>query len=205
MNLIAIVDNIEQIIETMWGDPNRWDDHQRRIFRVFLTLSNRDRQAGYSLERLDLYESAVNPGQGNIEKSKTNPLAMTRDSLIVIQGPLYRADTFAFREYKLTTKEKPVFAVPFMGYSGPKTINVEYYDGGSKKNRRRHLPPLSIKTTKHAIGYLPEKPVTLLNSDRSPPAGLLLLMELEREGIGYIRAKVFSPRIADLLIQTCLH
>ena len=32
MNLIAIVDDIEQIIEAMWGDPNRWDDRQRRIY-----------------------------------------------------------------------------------------------------------------------------------------------------------------------------
>lgn len=151
MNLIAIVDDVEQIIETMWGDPNRWDDRQRLIFKVFLTLSNKDRQAGYSLERLDLYEDAVNPGQGSIDKSETNPLAMTRDSLIVIQGPLYRADTFAFREYKLTTQEKPVFAVPFMGYSGPKTIDVEYYEGEAKRDRRRHLPPLSIRTAKYAI------------------------------------------------------
>jgi len=30
MNLIAIVDEIEQIIETMWGAPNRWDDRKIR-------------------------------------------------------------------------------------------------------------------------------------------------------------------------------
>ena len=117
---------------------------------------------------------------------------MTRDSLIVIQGPLYRADTFAFREYKLTTKVKPVFAVPFMGYSGPKTIDVEYHEGAEKRDRRRHLQPLSIKSAKHAIAYLPENPVQTLSSDRSPPAGLQMLEELEREGIGYIRAKYFN-------------
>jgi hypothetical protein len=193
MNLIAIVDDVEQIIETMWGDPNRWDDRQRLIFKVFLTLSNKDRQAGYSLERLDLYEDAVNPGQGSIDKSETNPLAMTRDSLIVIQGPLYRADTFAFREYKLTAKEKPVFAMPFMGYSGPKTIDVEYSDGTVTKDRRRHLPPLSIRTAKHAVAYLPETPVALLASDRSPPADLVMLEELEAKGAGFVRRKYFNP------------
>ena len=193
MNLIAIVDDVEQIIETMWGDPNRWDDHQRRIFRVFLTLSNRDRQAGYSLERLDLYEPAVNPGQGSIEKSKANPLGMTRDSLVVILGPLYRADAFAFREFELTDEEQPVYAVPFKGYSGPKTIDVEYSDGAVIKDRRRHLPPLSIRTAKHTVAYLPETPVALLTSDRSPPADLVMLEELEAKGTGFVRRKYFNP------------
>jgi len=192
MNLIAIVDETEEIIETMWGDPNRWGDWQRRIYKVTLTLSNDDRQEGYSLERLDLYEAAVNPGDGSIQESGVNPFGITRDSLILITGPLYRADTFAFREFTLTKEEKTVFAVPFMGYSGPKTIETEYYDGSVKVDRRRHLAPQSIKTVKHAIGYLLENPIRPLSSDRSPPAGLVMLQELEEYDAGTIRDKYFS-------------
>ena len=192
VNLLAIVNDIEQIIETMWGDPNRWDDWQRRIFKVTLNLSNLDRKVGYSLERLDLYEAAVNPGDGSIPKSETNPLGLGRDVLIVIKGPLYRADTYAFREFELSEEEKPVFAVPFQSYSGPKTIDVEYYDRGTKVDRRRHLPALSVKSAKHAIGYLPEDPIAPLSSDRSPPARLMILKELAENDAGTIRDKYFS-------------
>lgn len=192
MNLVAIVNDVEQIIETMWGDPNRWDDWQRRIYKVNLALSIHDRQSGYALERLDLYEASVNPGDGSIRKSEENPWGISRDSLIVITGPLYRADTFAFREFKLTDEEKPAFAVPFKGYNGPKTIDIEYYDGEIKKDRRQNLPPLSIKTIRHAIGYLPEDPIRPLSSDRSPPVGLEILSELKGDDSHFIRYKYFE-------------
>ena len=68
MKLTAIVNETEEIIETMWGDPNRRDNLQRRVYKLFLTHSNHDRENGYSLERLDLYELAVNPGNGSIQK-----------------------------------------------------------------------------------------------------------------------------------------
>jgi hypothetical protein len=192
LNLVAIVNDIEQIIETMWGDPNRWDDWQRRIYKVNLALSTRDRQAGYSLERLDLYEAAVNPGDGSIRKSDENPWGITRDSLIVITGPLYRADTFAFREFELTDVEKPAYAVPFIGYSSAKTMEVEYYDGETKKDRRRNLPPLSVKTARHAVGYLPEDPIRPLSTDRSPPVGAEILSELQEDGSAFVRRKYFE-------------
>ena len=191
MNLIAIVNNTEQIIETMWGDPNRWDDWQRRIYKLYLTLSAQDQREGYSLERLDLYEAAENPGQGSIEKSVANPLGISTDSLIVIKGPLYRADTFAFRAHELTDEQRPVQAMPFKGYSGSKTIDVEYYDGEGKKDRRRQLPPLSLKTAIHAIAYLPEGPLEILSSDRSPPAGLAMMKDFAEYGAGVVRKKYF--------------
>ena len=192
MKLVAIVNDVEQVIETMWGDPNRWDDWQRHIYKVNLTLSIHNRRSGYALERLDLYEAAVNPGDGSIRKSDENPWGITRDSLIVITGPLYRADTFAFREFKLADEEKPAFAVPFKGYSGPKTMDIEYYDGEIKKDRRQNLPPLSIKTARHAIGYLPEDPIGPLSNDRSPPVGVEILSELQEDGSAFVRRKYFE-------------
>lgn len=191
MNLIAIVNKTEEMIETMWGDPNRWDDWQRRIYKIFLTLSERDQLEGYSLECLDLYEAAENPGDGSIQKRGISPLGITTDTLIVVKGPLYRADTFAFRAYELTHEEKSVLAVPFAGYNGPKTMKVEYFDGEVKKDRRRQLPPLSIKTATHAIGFLPEKPIDLLNSDRSPPASLPILKDSAEFGSAFVRKKYF--------------
>jgi hypothetical protein len=191
MNLIAIINQTEEIIETMWGDPNRWDDLQRRVYKLFLTLSNHDRENGYSLERLDLYEAAINPGEGSIRKRGTFPFGITQDSLILIVGPLYRADTFAFRDYELTEEEKSVLAIPFQGYNNPKTIETEYYDGEAKKDNRSQLRPLSIKTATHAIGYIPEQPVNIVGDDNSNQVALNILKDLDLRGIPYIRKKYF--------------
>ena len=127
MNLIAIVNETEEIIETMWGDPNRWDDEQRRIYKVSLTLSARDQRAGYSLQRLDLYERSVNPGSGSIEKRGVNPLGLATDSVIQIRGPLYRADVYAFGAHGLTEEEMPAFALPF--FRGQQTQSTCLWDG----------------------------------------------------------------------------
>ena len=191
MSLIAIVNQTEEIIETMWGDPNRWDDRQRHIYKLYLTLSEHDRQSGFSLERLDLYEAAENPGEGSIQKKGTLPFQITTNSLIMIVGPLYRADTFAFREFELTDEEKSVFAIPFQGYNGPLTIEPQYFAGNIEKDRRRHLPPLSIKTAKHAISYLPECSVNLLSDEIESPIALAMLEDLKLRGITYIRKKYF--------------
>ena len=193
MNLIAIVDNNVQIIENMWGDPNRWDDWQRRIFKLDLTILDNHRVEGYNLKVLDLYEPAVNPGKGSIEKKGLIPYGITTDSIILIKGPLYRADTFAFLEFVLGDIEESAYAVPFQGYSSAKTIDLTYYEGGVKKDRRRNLPALSLKTARHAIGYLPDNPVSLLDSHRSPPAGLPLLRDLEEKGSSFVRQKYFHP------------
>ena len=129
MNLIATVNKTEEIIETMWGDPNRWDDRQRRIYKLYITLSEHDRQRDFSLEHLDLHEAAVNPGNGSIQKRGILPFGNTRNSRIVIVGLLYRADTFAFCEFKLTDDEKPVFTVPFQGYNNPEMVEPRYFEG----------------------------------------------------------------------------
>lgn len=189
MNLIAIVDELEQIIETMWGDPNRWDDEQRRIYKVFITLSARDRWAGYSLRRLDLYEDSVNPGDGTIEKREVNPLGLTADSVIQIRGPLYRPDAFAFGDYELTEEEKPAFALPFKGYSVPRTMPLKDSRG---RDQRRYLPPLSIKTAEHAIGYLPEHPVALLSDGTWDPLGVTISTALAETGPDAVRAAYFD-------------
>jgi ADP-ribose diphosphatase len=191
MNLIAIVDETAETIETMWGDPNRWADRQRHIFQVSLTLSNRDQRAGYTLQRLDLYGESVMIGQGHLEPKGTQSLGLVPGTLIEISGPLYRADTFAFAAHELTEEERPAFAIPFQGHSVPKTIEVEVYEGGRKVDRRRHLPPLSLKTTQHAVGYLPEQPFSLLTGETQDPLGQAILETLAREGPDAVRAAYF--------------
>jgi 8-oxo-dGTP pyrophosphatase MutT (NUDIX family) len=189
MNLIAIVDEIEQVIETMWGDPNRWMDLQRRIYQVSITLSARDRRAGYSLRRLDLYENSVNPGDGTIEKREVNPLGLTTDSVIQIRGPLYRPDVFAFGNHELTEEEKPAFALPFKGYNGPRTTPLKDSHG---RDQRKYLPPLSIKTAGHAIAYLPEHPIALLSEGTWDPLGVAISKALAESGPDAVRAAYFD-------------
>jgi ADP-ribose diphosphatase len=196
MTLIAIIRQINQIIETMWGDPNRWADEQRRIYKLSLSLSDRDRAAGYSLERLDLYEKAVWIGQDSLEPADAYPLGITEGSIIVIAGPVYRADTFAFRIQELTEEPQAIYAVPFRGHSIPKTVPLEDYDGSRKIDRRKHLPRVSIKTARHAIGYLPEDPISLLSSDTEDPLAPAILRTLAGEGPAAVRASYFTEPIA---------
>lgn len=191
MNLIAIVDKTEEIIKTMWGDPNHWMDLQRRIYKVFITLSVRDQRAGYSLQRLDLYENSINPGAGTIEKRGVNPLGLTIDSVIQIRGPLYRADAFGFANHELTEEEKPAFALPFRGYSGPRTRPIK---DSRDRDRRKHLAPLSIKTAEHAIGYLPEHPIALPSDPSRDPLGVAISKSLAEQGPQAVRRAYFSPR-----------
>jgi ADP-ribose diphosphatase len=189
MNLIAMVDETEEIIETLWGDPSRWDDEQRRIYKVYLTLSARDQRAGYSLERLDLYERTLNPGDGSIEKRGGNPLGLTANTVIQIRGPLYRPDVFSFGYHELTEEEKPAFALPFKGYSSPKTMPIKGSDG---RNNRRYLPPLSIKTAQHAIGYLPERPIALLSEGTWDPLGIIIMEAVAERGFDIVRSEYFD-------------
>jgi ribosomal protein S18 acetylase RimI-like enzyme len=192
LNLIAVVDETDEIIETMWGDPNRWADEQRRIHKIFLTLSKRDLRDGYSLQRLDLYGKSVWVGQDYLEPEGAQSLGLITGSIIEIRGPLYRPDTFAFGAYVLTEEEKPAYAISFRGHSIPKTIKVENLEGGKKIDRRRHLPPLSIRTARHAIGYLPEDPITLLPDASADPMAAEIFERLVCQEPEHVRREYFG-------------